>query len=68
MAYIPDDEIPQPTRATRVREAVVAPVVAHRTPALLAAAAAAATAAPVPFGGIAAACLVLVASELARKR
>lgn len=68
MAYIPEDEIPQPSRVTRVTQAVVAPVTAHRTAVMLAAAAAAASAAPIPFGGIAAAFLVMVAAEQARKR
>jgi hypothetical protein len=66
VATQPAEEEPQPTRAQRVRAVVVRPD--YRLPAFLAAAAASVALAPVPFGSLGAACLVVAAAEAARRR
>lgn len=69
MATAPEVEEPQPTSRDRIRRAVTAPVSDRARPiTLLAISAGLATLAPIPFGGLAAALLVLVAADYARKR
>lgn len=65
MATLPEKDEPQPSRVTRVREAVSAP--STRLPIALATGAAIAALAPSPLDALGAAACVLVALE-ARKR
>jgi hypothetical protein len=66
MATNPEAEDRQPTRAQRVARAAAAP--SNRLPVLIALAASLLTLAPEPASAVGAACAVLVAWEVARKR